>query len=482
MCVFCNSFAIGIEGDVTASDEDMEVEIDEIIINDNIPDLYIRAVNPGYTVDGKNNVGEMIELSRKNSDAPISLTGVTVGYTNSSGSDSILFEFPENSWMSGKNVLLRLASSSSDELASVNYSKTLAFKAGLTLLKDDEVIDSVCWTSKDDCYREFRSSLPTTLVRNLMTNEFEHVQEYEPQYEVDSYYVESNGDDVDYAEQCKGLQFSEILSYYETTKSEQFIEFYNPSSSQIILDGCLLRYKNKNYVLSGVIGPEEYSIYYPKEFSLTKNPTNSNYLELVDVNGTVVDELVYSNGQRKGAAYAMIGIDKKGEEVWKVTYALTPGEANHYQEYQTCEEGKVINTMTGNCVKAVEIKEKTCKVGYYLNSDTNRCKKIKTANTKTCKAGYYLNPETNRCRKIKATEKKTCKEGYYLNPETNRCRKIKENKGADYSLKPENYSESSSFIALYAVLGVAMVGISYVVYEFRNEIKRLFGRVFRRSH
>ena len=432
-------------------------EIEEI--NAEIPELYIKAINPGYTVDGKSNVGEMIEIARKNADTPILLAGATIGYTNSSGNYTTLVEFPENSWLIGETLLLRLASSPESELAAINYTKTLAFKAGIELTMDGEVIDDVCWTGKDGCYKEFKSANPTTLVRNLETGEFEHVLEYEPDYDSESYHVEVVEDEGYGAveSQCKGLQFSEILSYYETVRSEQFIEFYNPKSEQILLDGCMLRYKNKNYTLKGVVWPEGYFVYYPEGFSLTKNPTNSNTLELVDTDGTVVDRLVYPNGQRKGTAYAFIGYDESGGEIWRTTYAPTPGAANNYQEFRTCEAGKVINEATGNCVKVASVKEKICKEGYYLNILTGRCKKIKTA-----------------------TEK-TCKEGYYLNPETNRCRKIKENKGAEYSLEPENYEEKSSFVALYAVLLVVGLGVVYLVYEFRHEIARLWRKVCRRG-
>ena len=425
-----------------------------------IPELYIRAVNPGYTVDGKSNVGEMIEIARKDADTPISLAGATIGYINSSGNYSVLFEFPENSWLTGETLLLRLASSPESELAAVNYTKTLAFKAGIELLMDDEVIDEVCWTGKDGCYREFKSTNPTVLVRNLETGEFEHVTGYEPDYNSESYYVEVVEDEGYGAteSQCKGLQFSEILSYYETVRSEQFIEFYNPKSEQILLDGCMVRYKNKNYALKGVVRPEGYFVYYPEGFSLTKNPTNSNTLELVDIDGVVVDKLVYPNGQRKGTAYAFIGYDGGGGEIWRVTYAPTPGSANNYQEFRACEAGKVINEATGNCVKVASVKEKVCKEGYYLNILTGRCNKIKTA------------------------KEKACKEGYYLNPETNRCRKIKENNGANYSLEPENYEEESSFVALYAVLGVIGLGIVYLIYEFRHEIVKLWRKVCRRGH
>lgn len=118
--------------------------------------------------------------------------------------------------------------------------------------------------------------------------------------------------------------------------------------------------------------------------------------------------------------------------------------------------GKVINEATGNCVKVTSVAEKICKEGYYLNILTGRCNKTKTV------------------------EEKTCKEGYYLNPDTGRCRKITENSGANYSLEPEKYEEQSSFVALYAVLGVVGIGLLYLIYEFRREIVKLWRKVFRR--
>lgn len=434
------------------------VNDEQIIINEIIPELYIRAINPGYTIDGKSNVGEMIEISRKNSDTPISLAGTAISYTNSSGNNSTLFEFPEHSWMTGETILLRLASSPESELAAVNYRKTIALAGAIELKVNDKTVDEVCWTGKNDCYKSFKSAHPTIMVRNLETGLFEHLEEYEPHYDEKSYYVEQ-AEEEGYgkaASQCKSMQFSEILSYYETTKSEQFIELYNTGSEQVLLDGCKIRYKNKNYLLKGIVKPEGYYVYYPEGFSLTKNPTNSNTLELIDTDETTVDKLVYPNGQRKGTAYALIGYDGKGDEIWKTTYAPTPGAPNNYQEFRTCEKGKVLNEATGNCVKVADLK------------------------VKVCKDGYYLNILTGRCNKVKETKDKTCKEGYYFNPETGRCRKIKENNGADYSLEPENYEESSAFIALYAVLGVIGVGLIYVIYEFRHEIKKLFGKAFQR--
>jgi hypothetical protein len=140
-----------------------------------------------------------------------------------------------------------------------------------------------------------------------------------------------------------------------------------------------------------------------------------------------------------------------------VTYAVTRGEANNYQEFKTCEEGKVINEATGNCVKVATV-----------------------AAEKTCEAGYYLNPLTGRCRKIEVAVAKTCKEGYYLNEETGRCRKIIENNGATYALEPEEYKEETSFVAVYAIIGVLAAGVIYIIFEFRHEIAKLGRKVFRR--
>ena len=368
--------------------------------------------------------------------------------------------------MTGETVLLRLAGSPDSELASATYkvkgsSSGLAQGAGpLALVKGEEIIDAVCWTGEEGCYRKFKSGSGESLVRNLETNEFEFKLMYESKYEEESYYVEPSQDEGyggGGVSQCKGLEFSEILSYYESLRSEQFIEFYNRGAEQISLDGCVVRYKNKNHILTGVVRPEGYYVYYPDVdgFGLTKNPTSGNTLELIDADGVILDKLTYPNGQRKGTSYAFIGYDGKGEEIWRVTYAPTPGSANNYQEYKTCEEGKVINQETGNCVKVAAV------------------------TTKICKEGQYLNPLTGRCKKIETTTEKTCKEGYYLNPETGRCRKIKENKGADYSVEPENYEEKSSFMALYAILGVVGVGAIYLIYEFRHEIKKLWHKVFR---
>lgn len=477
-------------GGVVAFAENAETVVSDAAVLDvwNPPELYFKSVNPGYTVEGVSNVGEMFEIARGgNSDELISLAGVTVRYTNTSGNETVLVEFPENSFLAGEAILLRLASSPGSELANLMYKKTLAMSASLALFRGDELIDAVCFSGKDGCHASFNKNKPTTLARNVLTGEFEHLENYEPEFDVENYnekphrdenenaFTEENEgeneenhnekphEDVDegFGEasgHCGGLQFSEILSYYAEAQSEQFVELYNAGAEQILLDGCVLQYKNKTYPLSGIVAPEEYVVLWATDFKLTKNPTTYGALAILDVDETVVDEMTYPNGQRKGTAYAMVGYDEKGDEVWHATYAVTPGQANVYQEYKTCEEGKVINEETGNCVKASAVVEKTCE------------------------AGQYLNPLTGRCKKIETEEEKVCKEGYYLYAPTGRCRKVVENDGAEYDVVPDaNEKKESSFAAVYAVLGAVGVGLIYIIYEYRKEIARIFKRLTQRK-
>jgi hypothetical protein len=385
--------------------------------------------------------------------------------------------------MTGENILLRLASSIDGGLADLSYSKSLAQRAGpLVLKRGDEIIDSVCWTGKDGCASAFKSNLPTTLVHQItplaqddalwdgFTHEYIHLENYMPNYNKDSpgitIYEEKTEENDDLGtyetseKSCVNLEFSEILSYYETTQSEQFIEFYNPTSEQILLNNCQLRYKNKLYPLEGIVEPEGYFVRLLYDFSITKNPTTKSTIELTNAFGETISKLDYYNGQKKATSYAKIGYNANGEPIWKNTFTPTPGAANIYQEYKPCEEEKVLSEETGNCVKPTTVIENTCKEGYYRNPETGRCKKIAESTT---------------------TEEKTCKEGYYLNPLTNRCKKIVTNTGAEYPLQYQNSGQgTSSFIAFTAIIALIVLVIGFVLFEFRHEIKRKSGKVFHR--
>lgn len=491
--------------------------------------IAINAINPGYTTDAGKNAGEMIELVNL-SGSTLSLDYLAVVYTakptatNTLGKSTVLYRFPAGSKFIGKTILLRYSgapevtnvdssggaaagsagSSGATAVADLLYDTSLAMAGTLSLVQTSadfdvnavdegidaygEVVSSVCWLGGESCLPVFSTTVKsrsyTTILRNAETGEYEHVAEYTPVYSAEnsglylppvaeeedpgsSGSASSSGSsstsglfDATLDAQCQGVIFSEILSYYDADATEQFIELYNATGSEIELSGCQIKYKSKYYAVAGSstkLGSGEYFVIRP-EFKLTKNPTTENTLELYDVNGTVVSALAYPHGQKKSASYALVGYNADGTENWQITYAVTPGEANVYQEYKTCPAGKVINEATGNCVKAATVSSALAE----------------------CPEGKYRNPATGRCKNISSDSGSTeCKEGYERNPETGRCRKIKSNDGAEYPVVPvTGIVEQSTFIALWAIGVVALLGAGYVVFQFRREIKYFFRKTF----
>lgn len=436
--------------------------------------LIIRALNPGYTIDGTANAGEFIELVNLTG-APISLAGFSLTYTNSSGNITPLIEFPEGSVLTGENLLMRYYNSPEATLSDITYTTQLALDTGpLELRYNGELIDAICWTGKSPCQPKFNSKSPTSLVRDLETGEISHVLNYQPTFEPgrDTLTLPAPAVDDEESEiatngqaQCRTLEFTEIYTSYETAQSEQFIELYNPSDSTVLLDGCALRYKNKTYGLSGSIAAENYFAFYPgDQFSFTKNPTKSNQIDLIDTDGQVVDELIYSHGQKKSASYAKF-YDSSGAENWRITYSRTPAASNLYQEFRTCPAGKVINPLTGNCINSTSISD---------------------SSTSACSAGKYRNPLTGRCKNIEsaASELKPCAEGYERNPETNRCRKVTStNTGANYALVPDTGGTSTTtFVAFGVVAAIVSAGVIYICLQYRREIMRVLRKIRQRFH
>lgn len=457
-------------GDVSGPDE---TEDTEPSLFDFPYPIIIKAINPGYKIDGISDVGELIELQNL-SDVPLSLAGFSLRYANSSGKEVTIFEFAEGSLMTGENLLLRYYNKklSAQVPADAYYETSLAMTAGpLELVAEGIVIDTVCWTGKTGCAKAFKSTTPTTLVRDLASGDFVHQDSYGPIFDSSnpSYYApfEEDEEDPDGAEeilgapQCFDLEFTEILSYYDLDQSEQFIELHNPSAAEVILDGCQLRYKKKTYPLSGSIASDGYFAFYPGEqFSLTKNPSSSISIELIDADGAVVEEISYPKGQKKATSYALV-YDLDGKETWSISYIPTPGAANIYQPTKVCEAGKVINPLTGNCVKASS-------VGSSLT---------------VCPEGKYLNPLTGRCKSLTSSTStpKPCAEGYERNPETNRCRKITSaNDGADYALVPSTRSDNKVFIAFGIVALLVSAGVIYIILQYRREIARAVRKIHQR--
>lgn len=475
--------------------------------------IVIKAVNPGYNTETGKNAGEFIEIANLSGE-PQPLDDIAVVYTakptssSPNGKSTILYYFPEGSMFIGDTILLRYKDTpeTSDKNQDLIYNTSLAMAGTLSLvrLKSDVVINdppttlddlgkienSLCWLGGEECLPVFSTTVKsrsyTTILRNEETGEYEHVTDYTPTYDPNQHnlYLPPENKDIssnlaqsqtgkttasaqsasselfntEKDAQCQGLIFSEILSYYDEKETEQFIELYNSTGTSMLLSGCKIKYKTKYYELpiSDAIDSLDYYVLHP-EFKLTKNPNTENTLELYDVNGALVDSLSYPHGQKKTASYAQVGYKEDGTEDWRITYAVTPGEPNVYQQYKSCTDGKVINESTGNCVKAATM----------------------SSSLADCPAGKYRNPTTGRCKNIDSDgETAECKEGYERNPETGRCRKIKNNEGADYPVVPvTGMEERSVFVGLLAILGVVVIGAICIIFQFRREIIYSFRKI-----
>lgn len=453
--------------DSTEELENIEEEVDDESSNE-LPGIVIYSYNPGFSDPY---VGEFVELRKLHTDS-ISLAGLSIIYEASSGSEYTVLEFDENHEMVGESLLLRLASS--DEIknaedaslvADLTYTRNMAQSAGRIKLKYlNEEIDSLCWGLKETgCYAAFKTGKknpPTTLVRDLSEDEigdFAFLTDYVPSFDSlkPGLAVKETPEEV-VEPQCRTLEFTELYTYYETSATEQFVEIYNSGDDEVKLDGCFVNYKGKNYALHKQIEAKKFLAVYPfREWglALTKNPTSTNKISLVDVDGETVDSLTYYSGQKKGVSLAKVQLD--GKLSWGQTYDLTAGAENVYQKFKTCPVGKVINLETGNCVNEVQ----------------------PVVTLAACPEGKYRNPLTGRCKSYATTAStalKPCAEGYERNPETNRCRKIVANTGADYPVVTGTFEEKTELTSIYAIATVVVAGLGYIAFQYKEELANLF--------
>ena len=433
-----------------------------------IPNILLFSYNPGFSDPY---IGEFFEM-KKLSKTSISLAGLSVIYETSTGSEYVVYEFPDGDEMIGESLLMRLANSDEVKVAEekevtvadATYTRNMSQSSGRIKLKyDDRVFDSLCWGLKeDDCAKAFSPKKPTTLVRELNDDEigdFIHNADYKPVFDATKTNLKHAEKVEEIVEpQCRSLGFSEILTYYETSSAEQFIEVANNGEETVKLEGCFIKYKNKNYALTGEIKPNEIRAFYPAsewKLTLTKNPVSANMLSIVDTDGETVDNLTYYSGQRKGVSLAFLGYGSDGGEKWLQTYNPTPGAENIYQQFKTCPIGKAINLETGNCVNETPA----------------------VSELVACPEGKYRNPLTGRCKSYAttaSTELKPCAEGYERNPETNRCRKVVANTGADYPVATGSVEEKKELVSVWTIATVVVAGLGYIIFQYKAEIATLF--------
>ncbi|MDR1300829.1 MAG: hypothetical protein LBK50_03940 [Candidatus Nomurabacteria bacterium] len=262
---------------------------------------------------------------------------------------------------------------------------------------------------------------------------------------------------------CAVLKLNEM----SFVSGNMFVEVINDSSIDVDITGCSVHRGTVVVELSGLVaGGAIKSFPIDEKSVLIKEPNSTvKAVYIYDKSGKKLDDSVAPYEKVKtGASWAWF--DEDGLMGWMQTFHPTPNEANDFQQFQTCEDGKIINVNTGNCVKAPS-EPADCAAGQYRNPETGRCKKVDSADSLTpCKEGYLRNPETNRCRKIAIEDTlKACQEGYERNPETNRCRKVVSSEAPAFAVENTESTPETDLMLGLAGGGIAltagMIGASY---------------------
>jgi len=251
---------------------------------------------------------------------------------------------------------------------------------------------------------------------------------------------------------CQDILINEILPNPdgEDTNNE-FIELYNNSDSAVNLTGCSLKIGSSQQTLAGNIEPRGYRVFY----SLTLPNAAGGKVELISSSNVV--SVTYPGGLGNDESYGLIFGS------WRAGLVPTPGSTN------TAQAADAPSTTTSSS------EPESCPPGKFRNPDTNRCRNIgtTTASLAPCGPGETRNPETNRCRKIATTSTglSPCQTGYQRNPDTNRCRKV----AAAKTTNPMSTTSKSSKTVSYLVLvAVAVLGVAYALYEYRQSIYNYF--------
>ncbi len=254
----------------------------------------------------------------------------------------------------------------------------------------------------------------------------------------------------------------------------EFIEIYNLNTeSDILLE---------NYQL--LVGTSlEKTIHFPAGISIKAGEyvtftnadlpysllNSSSRVALVSIhNALMVADIVYTSPP-EAESWALI------DGTWQYTDVLTPGMANSASGLVSEVANEDTETETASTLKP-------CAANQYRSSETNRCRLIEASSSTSpalCKADQERNPETGRCRAIaSATTQTPCKEGQERNPETNRCRNIKAMTNAEHAVKGASTQQGGTHWYIWAAIaGVLLLALSYAVWEWRDELKRLIAHI-----
>lgn len=263
------------------------------------------------------------------------------------------------------------------------------------------------------------------------------------------------------------LQITELFPNPDGSDAEnEYIEIYNPNDVAVDLSMYKLLVGTDEIQLVGFnIEPHQYLVLRNSELPFTLTNTKSQVI-LRTMSGEAVSQTDMYDSAPDGQSWSLI------QGVWQFTSVASPGAINPLSSSASVEPDNMSATLT------------PCLSGQYRSPETNRCRKIADADQGSalvpCKENQERSSETNRCRSVASATStlKGCAEGQERNPETNRCRNITAEKtpAADYAVLGERTDQKTSYV-LWVVLGVALLGIAYICWEWRSDISRFITKI-----
>ena len=310
---------------------------------------------------------------------------------------------------------------------------------------------------------------------------------YEPQPTTNLQIVET----MAHARDCSPIE--------QATDCSDYVKLYNPTASNIVLDGLRLRigYQGQNptssntHQLSGSLPAGHFAALVKESDSTPLSITNSGgYIWLEDSYGvqqydnTVVAYPSASSTTKIGWAWSL----DPSDTTWKWTTTPTPYDgvnvftmpaetesATAMSSLKPCRSDQYRNPLTNRCklLSSSSSSLKPCAANQFRNPETNRCKSLSSSSSSLtpCKSNQFRNPETNRCKSIASTTSslKPCNENQERNPATNRCRNKIATPTADYAVKAAKTTAEAT-VGWWAFGGAGVLAAGYAGWEWRKEI------------
>lgn len=444
------------------------------------------------------NSAEFIELFNPN-DTEISLGGYELSFQNRSGTKTVIVKFDSSQKLEPNQFGLIVRDFESSDvlvLGTISINNGLIDGSGAVFLEyanDDssrDVVDQVAWGDMAlGFYGNDAVVAPGTDKSLQRCFAQGHLQTFEPRNTLQEFvlYAGENPtpgvgigcvvpEEPVPVNTCDGVRINEIAANVQ----DQFVELKNDTDHAISLDGCQLQ-TNRSTTRSFVFGAEALQAgairtIHMDDTLLTLTKTTSGIVYVLSSDGlSETDSQAYSN-LANNTSWA-----RSNDDSWAQTYAITLDAENNIQKYLPCDDGYERNVNTGRCNKiTIVITIPDCGEGKYRSEDTGRCRSIPVASILTaCKLGQYRSEETNRCRNIVAASvQKPCKNNQYRSEETSRCRNLPVASVPDATFAVQSVKDTgTAFVGWWALGGVSLLAVGYGVWEWRDEVRQLVGRI-----